>query len=267
MILSVSVRLHPLPAGTVTALGSAEDPRMLGSAALALARAPLELEALDVAWSDGGRVAPRCSGGGPQARRRAAAIAELMRAAGLVAVEVVDEDDGRCGHASVPGSGPRRARSCASAAARASSRRCFEVTERSRRLARRPGGARNLLHRARPVAASQACGRRSQRMRVAVVLDLPAAFRATIDVWGSADDSALRLMRRVKQRFDPAGDLQSRRVRRRDLMSRPVTARRSTRRRCAPGSTTASTAGSAWTAARATCSRRARRTRRAAGSC
>ncbi len=39
---------------------------------------------------------------------------------------------------------------------------------------------------------------------VAVVLDLPAAFRATIDVWGSADDNALRLMRRVKQRFDPS---------------------------------------------------------------
>ncbi len=63
MILSLSVRLHPLPAGTVTAAGSAVRPRHLGSAALALARAPLELEALDVAWSDGGGVAPRSGGG------------------------------------------------------------------------------------------------------------------------------------------------------------------------------------------------------------
>jgi hypothetical protein len=38
----------------------------------------------------------------------------------------------------------------------------------------------------------------------AVVLDLPAAHREAIDPWGAADSAAIRLMRQVKRRFDPA---------------------------------------------------------------
>jgi glycolate oxidase FAD binding subunit len=40
---------------------------------------------------------------------------------------------------------------------------------------------------------------------VSVVLDTPAEVRATVDTWGTADRPALELMRRVKERFDPAG--------------------------------------------------------------
>ncbi len=53
MILSVSVRLHPLPAGTATVLGATGDPAVLLGAARTMSRAPLELEALDVAWRAG----------------------------------------------------------------------------------------------------------------------------------------------------------------------------------------------------------------------
>jgi FAD/FMN-containing dehydrogenase len=40
---------------------------------------------------------------------------------------------------------------------------------------------------------------------VGVVLDAPASSRATLDPWGAVTPSALELMRRVKQRFDPVG--------------------------------------------------------------
>ncbi|MFZ1993561.1 MAG: FAD-binding oxidoreductase, partial [Solirubrobacteraceae bacterium] len=50
LILSVNVRLHPLHETSVTALGAASDPAVLCAAAVALAAAPLEFEALDVAW-------------------------------------------------------------------------------------------------------------------------------------------------------------------------------------------------------------------------
>ena len=53
VILSVCVRLHPLPVGTATALGASGDPSTLSGAARALAGAPLELESLDVAWRSG----------------------------------------------------------------------------------------------------------------------------------------------------------------------------------------------------------------------
>jgi glycolate oxidase FAD binding subunit len=40
-----------------------------------------------------------------------------------------------------------------------------------------------------------------------VVFDAPGDARQGIDPWGPADEGGLRLMRRVKERFDPAGVL------------------------------------------------------------
>src|SRR5205807_4239325 len=63
LILSVNVRLHPLHETSVTALGSASDPDVLTAAAVALAAAPLEFDALDVAWKAGrGGLLGRCTG-------------------------------------------------------------------------------------------------------------------------------------------------------------------------------------------------------------
>src|ERR1700727_3237845 len=53
VILSLSVRLHPLPLETTTVLAAADDPDLLGVAALSLASSQLEFEALDVAWRAG----------------------------------------------------------------------------------------------------------------------------------------------------------------------------------------------------------------------
>ena len=56
-ILEVSVRLHSAPPDTATAIGRTDDPVVLGAAAARVTMAPLELEALDVAWRG---VAARC---------------------------------------------------------------------------------------------------------------------------------------------------------------------------------------------------------------
>ena len=37
------------------------------------------------------------------------------------------------------------------------------------------------------------------------MLDAPAEVRAALDPWDAIDPGALALMRRVKERFDPAG--------------------------------------------------------------
>ena len=63
VILSLSVRLHPLPSETTTVLAAADDPDLIGVAALSLAASQLEFEALDVAWRAGrGGVLARCAG-------------------------------------------------------------------------------------------------------------------------------------------------------------------------------------------------------------
>jgi glycolate oxidase FAD binding subunit len=38
-----------------------------------------------------------------------------------------------------------------------------------------------------------------------VVLDAPVGARESLDVWGPQDPAAVGLMRRVRERFDPAG--------------------------------------------------------------
>jgi glycolate oxidase FAD binding subunit len=90
-ILSVSVRLHPLPPRTATALGRASDPETIERGASALAHARLEQLALDAAWSDGaGTVLARF--GGAAAREQAAEAQRLLVEAGLDG-ELAEDDD------------------------------------------------------------------------------------------------------------------------------------------------------------------------------
>lgn len=63
LIATISVRLHPLPSQTATAIARYDDPDALTAAVIALARKPLEADSLDVAWAGGeGRVLVRYSG-------------------------------------------------------------------------------------------------------------------------------------------------------------------------------------------------------------
>src|SRR6201995_1982607 len=91
-ILDVSVRLHPVAPASSTALGASGDPEVLAKAARLLAMAPLELEALDVAWQSGwGQVLARLAGA--EAPRRILRVTALMREGGLEDVDAIDDDD------------------------------------------------------------------------------------------------------------------------------------------------------------------------------
>jgi glycolate oxidase FAD binding subunit len=91
-ILEVSVRLHPLPPATATALGHASDPAVLGRGARALSHARLEQLGADVRWARGqGTVLSRF--GGAAARPQAEAAERLLAATGLE-TEIREDDEG-----------------------------------------------------------------------------------------------------------------------------------------------------------------------------
>jgi glycolate oxidase FAD binding subunit len=201
LILSVNVRLHPLPASTATALGVSGDPDELAAAARGLATAPLELEALDLAWRGGrGRILAQC--GGAQAKRRAERVAGLMREAGLEGLELTSDDAELW------------------ARQRAGQRSADRALVR---VAARPSALGELL-RAAEAAAATVVGRaalghcylelepgavgeliaRLPRGAVHMLLDAPPGAAEGLERWGPAPaEPALALMRRVKARFDP----------------------------------------------------------------
>ena len=166
MILSVSVRLHPLPLQTTTVLSAADDPDLLGAAALTLSSSQLEFEALDVAWRGGrGGVLARCAG--PEHARRARRAGQALIGVGLAQVEITADAEAlwerqRAGQRSDErAAGPhRRAAKCAPG--RAAGGRL------GRRHARRARRARNQLRRTRPAGGDAAplVARRSRRARL-----------------------------------------------------------------------------------------------------
>lgn len=202
VILSVSVRLHPLPAGTATALGATSDPAVLGRAAVKLAGAPLELECLDLAWRRGRGGLLACCGGA-EAASRAGRVAALMREAGLEGVDVAQ--DGAELWA--------RQRAGQRSQARALVRIEYRPSALPAVLAAVQAADATLVGRAalgtayvelEPEAVTHLRTTLGPGV-VAVVLDGPQAWRSGVDVWGTGDDAALKLMRRVKERFDPPG--------------------------------------------------------------
>jgi glycolate oxidase FAD binding subunit len=202
VILSVSVRLHPVPVATATALGSSADPEVVGAASRALAAAPLEFESLDVSWR-AGRGAILARSGGAESTRRSARAAALMRGAGLEQVDVTSDDEElwerqragqRCqGRALVRvAAAPSRLPAVLRAAAAGAGTLVGRAALGSSFVALDPDAVA-VLRRRLPA------GTRS------LVLDAPAQTRSQLDPWGAPDGGALALMRSVKARFDPAG--------------------------------------------------------------
>ncbi|MDQ4081819.1 MAG: FAD-binding oxidoreductase [Actinomycetota bacterium] len=207
LILQVVVRLHPVPDGTATLVGRSDEPSALARASLRLARAPLELEALDVAWNEGsglvlGRFAGKSAGG--QAERTAL----MLREEGLES-EILVDDAGTWSH--------QRSRQ------RASDGAIVRVSALPAALARVIGAAGRLrgslvgragigvayirLPPGEPadLAAAVEELRRELAPARAVVLDAAAEVRERVDAWGERDEGLLRLSRAVKERFDPRG--------------------------------------------------------------
>jgi glycolate dehydrogenase FAD-binding subunit len=201
-ILSVNLRLHPLPAATATALGASTEPEVLAGAARALARAPLELDALDVAWHAGrGGVLVRCAGS--EAVRRASRAAELMRTLGLEDVDCETEDRALWARQRAGQRSQRDAliRVAARPSALAGVLRAAEGCDAT--LVGRAG--LGCSYAELDVGAVAHFRGQLPPGAVAVLLDAPGELRAGLDPWGVTEGPALELMRRVKARFDPAG--------------------------------------------------------------
>jgi glycolate oxidase FAD binding subunit len=201
VIASVNLRLHPLPQATATASARTDDQELLAGTARELAAAPLELEALDLAWEDGaGRLLARC--GGASAQARAEHAASLMSRAGLIDAGAVSDDDPlweaqRAGQRSVD-------RAVIRVAARPS--QLGQVV----RVASSVGGrlvARAALGQSFITVDPDAVPRAVADLpddAPWMLLDGPASLREAVDPWGPpTSGAAIELMRRVKARFDP----------------------------------------------------------------
>jgi glycolate oxidase FAD binding subunit len=201
LILAVNVRLHPLPGQTATAVGVSGDPGQLAAAARRLAAAPLELEALDVAWRTGrGGLLAQC--GGVAALRRAARVSELLREAGLDDVQTVTDDAElwarqRAGQRSLD-----RAMVRVSARPSALPAVLIAAETSAGTVVGRAGVGLSFVE-LEPGAVDGFVAGLPTGAR-AVLVDAPAELRAQTDVWGAASGAGLDLMRRIKERFDPA---------------------------------------------------------------
>jgi glycolate oxidase FAD binding subunit len=203
LIAEVSVRLHPRPPQAVTARGTLDEPERLLAAASALAARPLEAESLDVAWAQG-RGAVLARFGGATAERSAAATADLLREQGCEVDMTADDAD-------LWEAQRHRQRSASDTVVKVSSipAQLAQVAAAADELGGSavgraalgpswvtlPGGDPDAVQRLRAALAPAAC----------VVTDAPEAVRAALDPWDTERGQPLALLRRVKERFDPAG--------------------------------------------------------------
>jgi glycolate oxidase FAD binding subunit len=200
-ILELSVRLHPLPPATATAVGHTHSPHLLAGGAATLSHAPLEQMGLDVRWAAGaGMVLARF--GGVAARPQAQTAERLLREAGLEAELVADDDS--LWQAQRDGQRSPRGLVARVSALQTDLGELAAVAERhGAALVGRAGMGLSWLRL--DDGDSTALLDELQSRYLTVVLDrpadMPAAPREPLDP-GSAV-----LLRRVKERFDPAGTL------------------------------------------------------------
>ncbi|MDP8959785.1 MAG: FAD-binding oxidoreductase [Actinomycetota bacterium] len=206
LIVEVSVRLHPIPLATTTAVGESGDPDALERAVLSLSRSTLVEDCLDVAWDgEEGMVLARYGGAAPGDRARRSL--DLLAGAGLEAR--LEEDDEGIWERQRAGQ-----RSAAGAVVRVSG--LPGELSRVLRVARKAGasvvGRAGLgiswmrLEEADPVGLVSTIEelRRKLAPFPCVVLDAPEEVRRKLDPWGEPN-GGLPLMRRIKARFDPSG--------------------------------------------------------------
>ena len=210
LIVEVCVRLHPIPPATATARLLGDDPDALAAAARTLSHAPVELESLDLAWAGGrGAVLARFAGTRPDIEARAA----LERVDGTRLDGDVLEDDDPLWEAQAA---HQRSRSGTVVRVSGTQSRLREAIRAAEHLGGFVAGraALGLLWVSLPPGgtAETTAAVDELRERLAgspcVVQDAPAGVRAALDPWQEpAEGPRASLMRRVKDRFDPAGVL------------------------------------------------------------
>jgi glycolate oxidase FAD binding subunit len=196
-IVEVSVRLHPVAPDTATAVGEANSPDELARGALAIGRSPLEHHGIDIAWRSGrGRVLARFAGAVP--RPQAEAAEKLLRAEGL-ATEIVDDDEPLWDEQRAAQRGPLVVKVSSLPTRIADLARAADDTGGS--VAGRAALGLSWVRFEEP--STEAVERLRSDFAVALVQDRPADL--DVDPVGPVDPGTRELMRRVKERFDPAG--------------------------------------------------------------
>jgi glycolate oxidase FAD binding subunit len=195
-IVELSVRLHPLPPETATALGSAADADELARGAAALTQSALEHYGLDIRWEAGrGTVLARFAGAAPRPQAEAAEL--LLRREGL-STEILDDDESVWDEQRAAQRGPLVVKVSGLPTRLPALLRAADELGAS--VVGRAALGVSWLRIEEPSAAAV------ERLRqdwIAVVQDRPPEL--DVDPWGRMDPGALALMQRVKERFDPAG--------------------------------------------------------------
>jgi glycolate oxidase FAD binding subunit len=195
-IVELSVRLHPVAPDTATAVGAASSPEQLARGALAVGGSPLEHHGIDIAWHAGrGRVLARFAGAVP--RPQAEAAEKLLRAEGLD-TEIVDDDERLWDEQRAAQRGPLVLKVSGLPTRIPELVRAADETGGS--VVGRAALGLSWVRFEEPGAAAV---ERVRRDFVCAVQDRPADL--DVDPLGPIDPARRELMRRVKDRFDPAG--------------------------------------------------------------
>jgi glycolate oxidase FAD binding subunit len=196
-IVEVSVRLHPVAPESTTALGVARNGDELARGAAAIGGSPLEHHGLDIRWRGGrGTVLTRFAGASP--RPQAEAAERLLGAEGL-ATEIVADDDSLWDEQRAAQRGPLVVK--VSALPTRLPALLAAADELGGSLVGR--AALGLFWVRFEEPSLEAVERLRRDFAVAVVQDRPAGLE--IDPFGPIPEATRALMRRVKERFDPAG--------------------------------------------------------------
>jgi glycolate oxidase FAD binding subunit len=186
LIVRVAVRLHPAPPRTATISAQSDDPAALATAARHLAALPLEADSLDVSWEgDAGRLDVRF--GGATAVERAKEAARHVD----LAMEIEEDDHELWAR--------QRARQRGDVVVKVAGR----PTDLENVIAAAGGGrvvSRAALGISYVAGADVAALRDALQPRACTVLD---GADTVDDPWPAVDPGALKVMERIKARFDP----------------------------------------------------------------
>jgi glycolate oxidase FAD binding subunit len=225
LIAEVTFRLHPAAETVAGAALEVADPAAAGAAAQALVHAQLDPTWIELSWPDpagAGRLVVAIHGRSSAAEEQAAAAVRLLRPHGdaepLAAAALAPEGpdgpgprpwqgvDGEvlgvkaaCVPTELPGAIEDLWATAGAHGLDIGLRASAGVGVTYAAL--RWGSAGAMAS-----AVEEARGRLSRRGGTLVVLEAPLEVKRLADVWGPVGD-ALPLMRRVKQRFDPAGTM------------------------------------------------------------